>query len=84
MGHFEGISDRWQWFSKKSITVDEGAPFWLNELLSDNCYEKIMQLHHFTNEEPPPYEDKSLKCSKCRSGGTTTMLPNTHQAITIV
>ena len=58
MGCFEGVSDCHQWFSKEPITVDECAPFWLNEWICGERYDEIMQLHHFTNEEPPPYEDK--------------------------
>ena len=42
MGRFEGISNHCLWFSKEPITVDKGAPFWLNEWMSGNCYENIM------------------------------------------
>ena len=31
MGYLEGILDHHQWFSKEPITVNKGAPFWLNE-----------------------------------------------------
>ena len=58
MGCFEGISHHHQWFSKEPITVDKGAPFCLNKWMVGNQYKEIMQLHHFTNEEPSPYEDK--------------------------
>ena len=26
--------------------------------MSGNHYKEVMQLYHFTNEEPPPFEDK--------------------------
>ena len=45
------------------------------EGVSDHC--------HWFSKEPITMKISSLKCDKCRSGGTTTMPKNTHQAITI-
>ena len=46
--------------------MEKGVPFWLNEWMSGICYEKIMKLHCFTNEEPPVYDDKFFEVQQMK------------------
>lgn len=58
MACFEGISDRRMWFSKEPINMYAGAPFRLNEYMTGNRFEDIMQALRYTTCDVPDYEDK--------------------------
>ena len=58
MACFEGISDRMDWWSRKPISMKEGAPFRLNEYISGERYLDINQALRYTNVERPSVEDK--------------------------
>ena len=53
MACFDGITNRKLWWSKKPVSMFEGALFWLNKYMSGAWFEEIISALRYTDEEPP-------------------------------
>jgi hypothetical protein len=58
MACFEGISDRRLWWSSKPISMEEGAPFRLQEYITLRRFNAITSAMRYTNKTPPPFLDR--------------------------
>ena len=58
VGCYKGRSNCKQWFLRDPELREEGAPFHLNDWMTGNQYEQILQAHLYTNRDPPEYVDK--------------------------
>ena len=58
MACFEGISDRRLWWSSKPITIEEGAPFRLQEYISLRRFNAITSAIRYTDKSPPSFLDR--------------------------
>ena len=58
MACFEGISDRRDWWSKKPISISDGAPFRLTEYMSYRRFSTITAAMRYTNRPPPSFVDR--------------------------
>ena len=74
MACFEGISDRRLWWSSKPITIDEGAPFRLNNYMSLRRFNAITSALRFTIKEPPPFKDPFFDVREMIDAYNTHML----------
>jgi len=54
MACFEGISDRRLWWSSKPISIEEGAPFRLQDYISLRRFNAITAAIRYTDKPPPP------------------------------
>ena len=50
--------DRKKFWSNKPIDRESGAPFRLNDLMSQKRFETILQNISYTNKDPPAYKDR--------------------------
>ena len=57
MATIEGPT-RKQFFTTKTIDAFNGAPYRLNVYMSGNRLENILKVTTYTDDEPPPYQDK--------------------------
>ena len=57
MATIEGPT-RKQFFTTKTIDAFDGAPYRLNVYMSGNRFENILKAMTYTDDEPPPYQDK--------------------------
>ena len=58
MSCFQGVEERRDWWSKTPPSMESGAPFRLNEYMSRDRFEDIIQGLRYTTAEPPAYRDK--------------------------
>ena len=57
MSCYEGITNRRDWWSTKTISMHEGAPFRLNEWMSRSRFEEILRYLQYTNMPLPSFND---------------------------
>ena len=60
MSCWVGIESRRDWWSTTTPSMDKGAPFRLNRIMSCNRFDSILSALRFTNREVP-YEDGFLQ-----------------------
>jgi hypothetical protein len=53
MSCFLGIEDRDLWWSATAVEMFEGAPFCLDEYMTEARFREIMELIHYTSKEAP-------------------------------
>ena len=58
MACFEGISDRRLWWSSKPISIEEGAPFRLQDYISLRRFNAITTAIRYTDKHPPSFLDR--------------------------
>ena len=58
MGCHLGVGDRDQWWSKKDVSAEEGAPFRLSGYMTRNRFKAIMGALRYTDKQQPEYLDK--------------------------
>ena len=51
-------TDRKKFWSTKAIDRESGAPFRVNDIMSQKRFETILSNLHFTTDTPPTYKDR--------------------------